>query len=98
MHQTESLWRKNRTILVPAHGLESQKISGRGRSVLLDFSFYRTSRDLAMLGGEIASALFAQLNLVICCEEGNLFLRIVGVVEDRYPHSDVKGLPARPDL
>src|SRR6202165_399296 len=30
-----------------SHGLESQKISGRRRSVFLDFSFYRTYRDLA---------------------------------------------------
>jgi len=39
--------RKLRTILAHSHGLESQKISGGGRGVLLDFSFYRTSRDLA---------------------------------------------------
>jgi hypothetical protein len=40
---TESMGRKVRTILAHSHGLESKKISGRRRGVLLDFSFYRTS-------------------------------------------------------
>src|SRR6266478_2037290 len=47
-HRTESLGRKVRTILAHSHGLESKKISGRRRGVFLDFSFYRTYRDLAL--------------------------------------------------
>jgi hypothetical protein len=43
---TESMGRKVRTILAHSHGLESKKKSGRRRGVSLDFSFYRTSRDL----------------------------------------------------
>ena len=39
--------RKARSTLAQSGRLESQKISGGGRSVFLDFSFYRTSRDLA---------------------------------------------------
>jgi hypothetical protein len=38
--------RKVKTILAHSHGLESRKISGGGRSVFLDFSFYRTSQDV----------------------------------------------------
>ena len=38
--------RKTKTILAHLQGLESQKISGGGRSVFLDFSFYRTYQDL----------------------------------------------------
>src|ERR1039457_2105348 len=38
--------RKARSTLAQSGRLESQKISGGGRSVFLDFSFYRTSRDL----------------------------------------------------
>ena len=45
---TESMGRKLRTILAHSHGLKSKKKSGRRRGVSLDFSFYRTSRDLAM--------------------------------------------------
>src|ERR1039457_5784415 len=41
--------RKARSTLAQSGRLESQKISGGGRSVFLDFSFYRTSRDLAEL-------------------------------------------------
>ena len=41
--------RKTRTILAHSHGLESKKISGRRRSVFLDFPFYRTSQDVADL-------------------------------------------------
>src|ERR1700694_1499644 len=43
VHRTEHMERKARTILAHSHGLESQKISGGGRSVFLDFSFYRTA-------------------------------------------------------
>ena len=38
--------RKARTILAHSRGLESKKISSRRRSVFLDFSFYRTYRDV----------------------------------------------------
>src|ERR1039458_3280222 len=41
--------RKTRSILAHSYGLESQNISGDGRSIFLDFSFYRTSQDLADL-------------------------------------------------
>ena len=42
--------RKARSTLAQSGRLESQKISGGGRSVFLDFSFYRTYRDLAKIG------------------------------------------------
>src|SRR5882762_5451695 len=47
--RTESMGRKVRTILAHSQGLESKKISGRRRGVFLDFSFYRTSREVAGL-------------------------------------------------
>ncbi len=50
VQRTESMGRKVRTILAHSQGLESKKISGRRRGVFLDFSFYRTSWDLASLG------------------------------------------------
>src|SRR5450759_4604004 len=39
--------RKARNTLAQSGRLESQKISGGGRSVFLDFSFYRTYQELA---------------------------------------------------
>src|SRR6267143_5487941 len=46
VQRTESMGRKVRTILAHSQGLESKKISGRRRGVFLDFSFYRTCREL----------------------------------------------------
>ena len=46
VHRTESMGRKTRSTLAQSGRLESQRISGGGRSVFLDFSFYRTSQDL----------------------------------------------------
>jgi len=57
--------RKARSTLAQSSRLESQKISGGGRSVFLDFSFYRTSQDLAAiaaktkLGGKLILILAA---------------------------------------
>jgi len=39
--------RKVKTILAHSQGLERRKIPGGARSVFLDFSFYRTSQELA---------------------------------------------------
>jgi hypothetical protein len=47
--------RKARSTLAQSQWLESQKISGGGRSVFLDFSFYRTSQDLARSGCSVFS-------------------------------------------
>jgi hypothetical protein len=44
VQRTEQMGRKTRTILAHLQGLESQKISAGGRSVFLDFYFYRTSQ------------------------------------------------------
>src|SRR6202142_121931 len=43
---TEQMGRKARTMLAHSEGLESKKSSGGGRSVFLDFPFYRTSQAL----------------------------------------------------
>src|SRR6266404_4207663 len=64
VQRTESLGRKVRTILAHSHGLESKKISGRRRGVFLDFSFYRTSRDLA--------SQWRQLGVVLLTEQQSL--------------------------
>jgi hypothetical protein len=46
VQKTEQTGRKTRTILTHSQGLESKKLSGGGRSIFLDFTFYRTSQEL----------------------------------------------------
>jgi hypothetical protein len=48
----ESIGQNVRTIRSHPQGLEGKKISGRSRSVFLDFPFYRTYRDVASDGHE----------------------------------------------
>ena len=47
IEQTEFMGRKARSTLAQPGRLESQKLSGGGRSVFLDFSFYRTYQALS---------------------------------------------------
>jgi hypothetical protein len=59
--------RKARNTLAQSGRLESQKISGGGRSVFLDFSFYRTYQDLASMHTSFTLPLIIAYDNYLMC-------------------------------
>jgi len=49
VQRTEQMARKARNIPAHSQGLESKKNSGGRRGIFLDFTFYRTSQDFALV-------------------------------------------------